>query len=452
MLGKSSRSKWKDGTLITFEKERARWDDENRTGILFFPIRRFQFIPDDADRDTLRAALAARALAILDTLISLLRQLPIAGRDAINSLQNSRRDNLLEIPYRPTPDVAIYSAIAAVALPLKWFGAQREAFRVIRDLPVVAAGSCSSVCQPFAPLPNSPNLWHLTELGANAPHKRGYTGKGVTIGIVDGPVCDMHPELHSRVACQSFVPDFCKSATAHNHVIEHGTSVAILAAGKTLGVAPEADVLVAECLSWSAPVNNLVAVTSTVIAGLEWLARESKVRFMPVINLSYSMNVRAPDWEIRELKSKMAELSQVYHTLFIAAMGNDGARMEFWPAASPGAVGVGAYDANGISYVRSNYSLRRRNKPEFMAPGVCVCSACPAKAPNVVTGTSFAAPLVSGAAALVAQRFSALNRDPKKLRTRLKQYSAPKVSQGGRLIRALNLSTPISIRGKPVSW
>jgi hypothetical protein len=73
-------------------------------------------------------------------------------------------------------------------------------------------------------------------LGMRALHEQGITGKGVSIAIVDQPLLVDHEEYKDRLKMYeeiNIVPD--TSATMH------GTAVTSIAVGRTVGVAPDAD-------------------------------------------------------------------------------------------------------------------------------------------------------------------------------------------------------------------
>lgn len=73
-------------------------------------------------------------------------------------------------------------------------------------------------------------------LGIRALHAQGLTGKGVGIAIIDQPLLVDHQEYKGRLRLYeetNILPD--------NPATMHGAAVASIATGKTIGVAPEAD-------------------------------------------------------------------------------------------------------------------------------------------------------------------------------------------------------------------
>jgi len=73
-------------------------------------------------------------------------------------------------------------------------------------------------------------------LGVWSLHARGITGRGVGVAIIDQPLLVEHAEYADRLRWYEEIPGSPASTAAM-----HGPAVASLAVGKTLGVAPEAD-------------------------------------------------------------------------------------------------------------------------------------------------------------------------------------------------------------------
>lgn len=72
-------------------------------------------------------------------------------------------------------------------------------------------------------------------LGVRSLHKRGITGRGIGIAIIDQPLLTTHQEYADRIKLYEKINPMGSSSTMH------GAAVASIAVGKTVGVAPEAD-------------------------------------------------------------------------------------------------------------------------------------------------------------------------------------------------------------------
>jgi hypothetical protein len=73
-------------------------------------------------------------------------------------------------------------------------------------------------------------------LGVRGPHERGITGRGVGIAIVDQPLLIEHREYAGRLRLYEEIEIGPSEPSSM-----HGPAVASLAVGRTIGVAPEAD-------------------------------------------------------------------------------------------------------------------------------------------------------------------------------------------------------------------
>lgn len=72
-------------------------------------------------------------------------------------------------------------------------------------------------------------------LGVRGLHERGVTGEGVSIGIVDQPLLPDHVEYKDRLKHYEVIKERADTSAMH------GPAVASIAGGKTVGVAPGAD-------------------------------------------------------------------------------------------------------------------------------------------------------------------------------------------------------------------
>ncbi len=246
------------------------------------------------------------------------------------------------------------------------------------------------------------------QIGVPEARKAGYTGKGVTVAVLDTGVDANHPDLKGRVADTA---NFTEEASAADGV-GHGTHVASIIAGSGVaskgayaGVAPDAKIVAGKVC------GEVDCSESAILAGMQWAAEQKHAR---VVNLSLGGGDSA---EIDPLEQAVNDLSARFGTLFVIAAGNEGPGTETVgsPGSADAALTVGAVDrVNGIAGFSSrgprigDFGL----KPEITAPGVGIIAAKaagtqmgdPVGSQYVsASGTSMATPHVVGVAALLAQ-------------------------------------------------
>lgn len=247
--------------------------------------------------------------------------------------------------------------------------------------------------------------WGNAMVHADAAWSQGVKGQGVIVGVVDTAVDYTHPQLASRIAKdsqgQTMGWDFIKNAPPSpitSASVEHGSHVAgiILAdptKGDMSGVAPEATFVQASFI------DDENGNISAGVSAIQYAANHGA----KVINASWGGNGCS---EI--LRDTIAQVGQK-GVLFVAASGNDGVDYDQYPAYSYPAVfnlsnqiTVAATDA--LDWLTS-FSNRSFTLVHIGAPGDKIRSTVPAVTNSsryaILSGTSMAAPFVSGTAALL---------------------------------------------------
>ena len=219
----------------------------------------------------------------------------------------------------------------------------------------------------------------------------GLTGKDIIIGVIDTAIDPDHPDLKGAVL-ESY--DALPDQPVNNR--RHGTAVAGLLAGRSmiLGVAPQARLLIAR--AFDVPVKNAKASATTyqILEALDWTVSKGA----HIINMSFT----GPR---NNLMSKALSAAAKKNVVLIAAAGNNGPKAPpAFPAAEQSVLAVTATDADDHIYANANVG----GYVFVAAPGVDVLTAAPDQGVDMVSGTSFAAPFLSGLAALMLEQDKAL--------------------------------------------
>lgn len=223
------------------------------------------------------------------------------------------------------------------------------------------------------------------DAAANLPAPPAGCGTGLRLGMIDGVVDLTHPALRNqRIIQRRFLPEQKRASSS-----KHGTAVAsLLVAGDGLGgagVMPGATLLVGNIFErhgWNGARGDLFAL----LKALDWLADEGA----DAVNLSFESG------ENTILASALARAAD-RGLVLVAAAGNGGpSAAPAYPAAHPDVVAVTAVDPKLRPYRHAN----RGTHIDFAAPGVALRTAKPGGGVKLQSGTSFAAPFVTVAAAL----------------------------------------------------
>jgi serine protease AprX len=270
---------------------------------------------------------------------------------------------------------------------------------------------------------NAPQVWAT----------KGLTGKGVTVAVIDSGVAD-HPDLAGRIVARVDLTGEGSTGDPGGH----GTHVAGLIAGNGAaskglwtGVAPQANIASVRVIDATGH-----ATLSTIFAGLQWVLRNRSTYNIRIANLSFG-GAAMSGYQNDLLASAVEMLTFAGITVVVSAGNNGGAGPSSitTPATDPFVITVGADDDNGTASLRDDsvatWSSRGPTafdgiaKPDLIAPGRKVIGLRAAgssidtlypgrrvkakgeeSAAQYVTmsGTSMAAAIVSGVAALYLER------------------------------------------------
>lgn len=223
--------------------------------------------------------------------------------------------------------------------------------------------------------------------------KQGCKGQGVKIAIIDSGCQVDHPDLKDRIiGGRNFTTEDNGDINKYNDYNGHGTHVAgIVAASQNgsgiIGVAPEAKLLILKVMGKNGQGSYL-----NVVNAIKY-ATDQKV---DIISMSLGGQGDAP-----ELKQAI-EQAIANEISVVCAASNDGdgnpLTLEYaYPAYYPEVISVGAEMSNRqvARFSDSN------NEIDIIAPGVNIISTYIGSKYASLSGTSMAAPHVTGALALL---------------------------------------------------
>ena len=297
----------------------------------------------------------------------------------------------------------------------------------------------------------------ILEVGApQAWSQLGVTGRGVGVAVVDSGVY-AHPDLAGRIVAAI---DFTSLAPTVSNIPlgdvgGHGTHVAGLIAGDGTrsgglytGVAPNANIIDVRVIDGHGSSN-----VSIILRGLQWILANKATYNIKVVNMSLGAT---PTGSYKsDLMATAAEILNFAGVAVVVSAGNTGplAGTITTPGTDPYVITVGALDDNGTALrtddLMATYSSRGRTpfenlaKPDLVAPGRKMVSL---RAPGSeldslfpdrqvtvlgsasadyykLSGTSMAAPVVSGTIALMFERNP--NLSTAQVKSRLKSSATP---------------------------
>jgi hypothetical protein len=212
-----------------------------------------------------------------------------------------------------------------------------------------------------------------------------HCGRGLRLGMLDGPVDMTHPALSGQAIVQKQLFTHGRTAAATGHA----TAVASLLVGNSAvadfgGVISEASLSVAVVMQTDKK-GNAYSTAENLLSGLNWLLNQQ----VQVVNLSLG----GPRNALLEVALQRTLALQVG---VVAAAGNGGSEASpSYPAAQAGVVAVTAVDSDAEVARDANHG----DYIDLAAPGVDVWVATPGGGGKFASGSSMAAPLVAAALA-----------------------------------------------------
>ncbi|MBN4067699.1 S8 family peptidase, partial [Alkaliphilus transvaalensis] len=253
-----------------------------------------------------------------------------------------------------------------------------------------------------------------------------HLGKGVTIAVVDTGVFPHNDLIRPTNRIIGF-KDYVNENSAPYDDDGHGTHVAGIVSGnafssrgKHMGIAPDSNIVGVKVLG-----KDGSGSISDVIAGIQWIIANKNQYDIKILTLSLGTK---PKTSYREDPLCQAVEKAVSSGItVVAAAGNNGPDKKTIdsPANSPNVISVGACDDrlsdSPSKVILADFSSRGPtldglNKPDILAPGVNINSLNNHNGYQRLSGTSMAAPIVAGCAALLLEKNPELSpREIKKI-------------------------------------
>ena len=222
----------------------------------------------------------------------------------------------------------------------------------------------------------------------DAARAKGYTGKGVTIAIIDGKVDTSVPEL----AGANVVDKSPCAINGSNESASHGTGIASLLVSQDYGIIPDATLLAYQSIdSTSYAGKDCPMKAGALPTDLSSLVNQAINDGASIVNFSASSSMRGADlkWAIARAMSQ--------GVIITASVGNGGAdENESHLSRWSGVVGVSAIDDKGKF---ASYSSWGQGVTTTAVGGPFTERNISDGTIGSTQGTSYSAPIVAGALA-----------------------------------------------------
>jgi hypothetical protein len=388
-------------------------NEANRTSLIPVIVK----FKDQLNITTLRGALSRQRQYTQSNFNARKRQQQILRNKIVSGLkENARRPRqalaMLLHKYRVKADLKSLWSINAVALKLPAHLVDEVAAlpgidRISVDMQLTMNASTSEAV-------TAEPLWNLNSVNTHYLWQRGYAGEGVVVAIMDSGVDLNHPDLIDRWrgGNNSWFDPYGQNALPVDFN-GHGTQALSLilggdASGYQIGMAPHAQWIAARLFD-----DADQASLSAIHEAFQWLLDpddDPATNDAPdVVNNSWGF-ASTINQCYQEFSDDIRLLREAGIAVVFSA-GNYGPYDEtsISPANDPGALSVGSVDQFRDIDTFSSHGPGACDGgvfPKLVAPGSLVYTADRLPAGyNVVSGTSFAAPHVTGAIALLKSAF-----------------------------------------------
>ncbi len=304
--------------------------------------------------------------------------------------------------------------------------------RELRIIPLMVIEAPYETFKAMAMLPHVRKIWNDTKVktlldvaipsaGGAKAHELGFTGKDVTVAVIDTGVFT-HPDLlypTNRIVGWN---DLVNQRPIPYDDNGHGTHVSgiiagngVTSRGKYIGMAPETNLVCLKVLD-----NEGAGNISDAISALEWCVENQETYNIKAINMSFGAAAEESAWEDPLCRAVSSAWNK--GMVVCVAAGNDGPdfRSINSPGISPNAITVGNLDDKDTletdDDIMNDSSSRGPTidnlmKPDILAPGTNITSLRVGGGYKSLSGTSMATPMVTGAVAQIYQQWPDLKPD-----------------------------------------
>lgn len=254
------------------------------------------------------------------------------------------------------------------------------------------------VSRPAEKVPNN-----IVSIGTLNKWQKGFKGEGVVIAVMDTGCETNHPDLRDRiVGTYNFSEEYNKNISIVEDLNGHGTHVAGIIAGSLnnsgiVGVAPKASLLILKTLNRYG-MGKTESLIDAINYAVDWRGQKGeKVRI-----ISLSLGMKNENSELLKAIKRAIE----NNISVVAASGNNGdgeiTTNEYrYPSAYNEVISVGALQ----SMDRVAFFSNTNEHVDIYAPGEAIYSSYIEGGYTILSGTSMAAPHVSGTLALLIEEY-----------------------------------------------
>jgi len=267
---------------------------------------------------------------------------------------------------------------------------------VAMGIPAAPAAATPPAAEPTPPIGDSyrNDQWQLQALGVPGAWTFA-NGAGVTVAVIDSGVDAGHVDLQGQVLPGLDLVD--PKGDGDTDLVGHGTTVSAIIAGRSddangvVGIAPKAKILPVRVLDQDNRYNDAIVVAKGVRWAVDHGAR--------VINLSLGGNGSSTPL------AAALDYAFAKDVVVVACTGNNSTSSSpkvWYPAREPGVIAVAGMERDDKALWSGSITGA---ETVVTAPATELVGARPNNGYWKVQGTSFAAPMVAGTAALIRSRW-----------------------------------------------